>query len=513
MTSPCYQPIRRYAFGDMLREHRRSRPHRPALVDGAVRLTYAALDAEANRLATALAARGLGAGGRMIWLGQNAAHIVVALAAAAKLGATLCPANWRLTPSETLRLIDDFDPRVVFWQEHGFADTHHFSAHIDRGDRLWVRADGTGADGYAALVAEGEDRDDEAPVDADAPLLAIFTAAFDGRPNAAMLSHNAVLLQGLLSAQNQAIDAASVNLVSGPMFHLGVLMGMFGTMVVGGTNLFVPRIEPLEMLAVIDAERPTHAFIPKPVVDAMRAANADGRFDVSSLFADPAMADWTTTSVLPASAPRRRFPGGYGQTEIMGLVCHAGPDGAGARPSPFLQIRLLDEEGGEVPTGTVGEIAARGPLVMAGYHDRDAENARRARDGWHRTNDLGIRREDGSIAFVGPKATMIKTGVENVYPQEVEACLRLHPAVADACVIGVPDPKWDQNVKALIELNEGTIAGEDELIAHCRLHIASYKKPKLFAFVERLPRTEDGRIDRAAADRDHGGGGYPSYAV
>jgi long-chain acyl-CoA synthetase len=213
---------------------------------------------------------------------------------------------------------------------------------------------------------------------------------------------------------------------------------------------------------------------------------------------------------MPPHAPQRATRGGYGQTEVMGMSVLAWLGGeAAGRPNPFLQVKLFDDAGAEVPDGIVGEIAIRGLMVMNGYYNRPEENARRIRNGWHRTNDLGVRRLDGSIAFVGPRMAIIKSGVENIYPIEVENCIRQHPAVVDVCVIGVPDPEWDQNVKAVVILQAGRTLGPDEIIDHCRKHIASFKKPKIVVFVDWLPRLSDGLVDRAAVDAAHGGGGYP----
>ena len=146
---------------------------------------------------------------------------------------------------------------------------------------------------------------------------------------------------------------------------------------------------------------------------------------------------------------------------------------------------------------------------MCGYWNRPEENARRVVNGWHRTNDLGRRLEDGSIVFVGPKTTMIKSGIENIYPAEVEACLKTHDGVADVCVIGVPDPTWDQNVKAIIVRKPGSEHGPEDFIEHCRQRLASYKKPKIVEFAQALPRGPGGVVDRAKVDQAYGGGGYP----
>jgi long-chain acyl-CoA synthetase len=173
-----------------------------------------------------------------------------------------------------------------------------------------------------------------------------------------------------------------------------------------------------------------------------------------------------------------------------------------------VQVRLVDEDGDEVPDGETGEIVARGPTVMNGYWNRPELNERRSRRGWHHTNDLGRRESDGTITFVGPKGRMIKSAAENIYPVEIETCIAAHPGVAECAVIGVPDPKWTQSVKAIVVLSTGATTTAEEIVEHCRARIASYKKPRTIEFVEKLPR--DGwAIDYDALDEQFGGGGYP----
>jgi long-chain acyl-CoA synthetase len=187
-----------------------------------------------------------------------------------------------------------------------------------------------------------------------------------------------------------------------------------------------------------------------------------------------------------------------------------GVDGVGThgRASPLVQLRIVDEDGAELPVGETGEIVARGPTIMNGYWNRPEENERRARGGWHHTNDLGRREADGTITFVGPKTRMIKSAAENIYPTEVEACIAAHPAVAECAVIGVPDPQWTQNVKAVVVLADGASATAEEIVEHCRARIASYKKPRTVEFVEKLPK-QGWAVDYDALDARFGGGGYP----
>jgi long-chain acyl-CoA synthetase len=187
-----------------------------------------------------------------------------------------------------------------------------------------------------------------------------------------------------------------------------------------------------------------------------------------------------------------------------------GDPGAGAmgRPSPIVRIEFLDDTGAPVPAGQVGEISVRGASVSPGYWNRPELDAARYTDGWRRTGDLGRREIDGTVSFIGSKGRLIKSAAENIYPAEVEACIRQIDGVADVAVIGTPDPTWTQSVKALIVLKPERAVSADDVIAHCRAHIASYKKPRMVEFLPALPRV-NGAMDYAKLDADHGGGGYP----
>jgi long-chain acyl-CoA synthetase len=145
---------------------------------------------------------------------------------------------------------------------------------------------------------------------------------------------------------------------------------------------------------------------------------------------------------------------------------------------------------------------------MNGYWNRPEVNAERLRGGWHHTNDLGRRESDGTFTFVGPKTRMIKSAAENIYPAEVEGCIRQHPAVADVAIIGVPDKKWTQSVKAIVVVKPEETVTAEEIVEHCRSRIASYKKPRTVEFVDALPR-QGFAVDYDALDAQFGGGGYP----
>jgi long-chain acyl-CoA synthetase len=239
--------------------------------------------------------------------------------------------------------------------------------------------------------------------------------------------------------------------------------------------------------------------------------------DLSALRATFAPQVWGGL-VQPDTSRFGRYTGptgaGYGQTEMTGMPVRRefgrGAIGNAGRPTPGLAVRILDPiDDAESAIGEVGEICARGDLVHLGYWNRPEVNEHRFRGGWWHSSDLGRRETDGSLTFVGTMTRMLKTGAENVFPAEVENCLQAHPGVRDAAVIGVPNKAMLQDVKAVVVRADGSAATAEELIAHCKANIASYKKPKTIEFVEAIPRTAAGMKDYDGLDARFGGGGYP----
>lgn len=510
---PLHSALHRFTLGDVLREHRRSFPQRIALVCGEARLTFLEMDERVNRLASAFRAEGVGPGDRVLWLGQNCHRVLEAMLAAAKLGAVFAPANWRQSADELAFVIDDAAPAVVLWQQAEIGDTIAAARQRSTTKATWAQHDGEGDGSYEALLAGGDAEDPDVDVDPAAPVLLLYTAAFTGTPNGALLSHQGLLVQDLVVGMLQQVSSEYVYLNSGPLFHVATLMTTMATFHFGGTNVFTPRVDAEELCRLIDRERCTGAFVVGPTIGQMIEANADGRYDLKCLRTFGGSERWNEMITVDTS-PWGQRPAGYGQTEVGGMLtlnAWGGEQiGTAGRPMPMASVRIVGPDGIEVPPGEVGEIVARGPTIMRGYHDRPEVNAERQAGGWHHTNDLGKREADGSITFVGPKTRLIKSAAENIYPIEVESCLARHPAVAEAAVIGVPDRRWTQSVKAIVVLKPDADPAPtaEDLIEHCRAHIASYKKPRTVEFVESLPR--DGwLVDYDALDERFGGGGYP----
>ncbi|WP_033318305.1 AMP-binding protein [Streptomyces yerevanensis] len=512
----------RLTFGDLIREHRHSYPDAVALVDGEVRLTWPELDERTNRLADALTGAGVGPGDRILWLGQNSFRIWELLGAAAKIGAMVCPGYWRWAAPEMAYAIEDFDPRVIVWQDEEIGDTVA-KARAELGGEhraLWLRHDvesAAGADSYESFLASGSPEDPETDVDPDSALLVIYTAAITGRQSGSMLSHRNLLAMGASAAWMGDIGQETAFLGAGPMFHIGNYQ-FWGipAFVHGGKNVVVRRVIAEELLPVLAAERCTHAYLMPPTIAQLVALNREAGHDLSQLRASVAAPVWE--GMVPTDTSRFTRNGGgegrgYGQTEVTGFAVTGAYGGTGTgnagRPGPFTSVRILDSGGRECETGEAGEICVRGDLVHLGYWNRPEINEERFRFGWWHTTDLGRREADGTISFLGTTTRMLKSAAENIFPAEVENCIESHPAVKEAAVIGVPNERWAQDVKAVVVLRDGAEATAEEIVEHCRARIASYKKPKTVEFIDALPRTGGYAKDYEALDARFGGGGYP----
>jgi acyl-CoA synthetase (AMP-forming)/AMP-acid ligase II len=330
-----------------------------------------------------------------------------------------------------------------------------------------------------------------------------------------MLSHRNLISMALQTGRITGADERCIFVNSGPLFHIGNFQfDSLPVFVMGGTNVYIRRVDEQELLELIAAEKVTSAFLMPPTILRMKELNATAGLEISSLRAGPFAPLWGD-ALRPDASRWGTDSGGFGQTEVSGLSILNGYGGRGignsGRPTPLCQVRIVDIDGNEVPDGSTGEITVRGDTVHLGYWNRPEVNAQRMRDGWWHTTDAGRREADGTITFLGTMTRMIKSAAENIYPPEVESCLSSHPAVKQAAVIGVPDPQYTQSVKAVVVLEQGQSVSEADLIEHCRSRIASYKKPRSVEFVDALP-TVEGRVDYDALDDKFGGGGYPGGA-
>ena len=355
---------------------------------------------------------------------------------------------------------------------------------------------------YPRLIAETHAFTPVTP-DPDAVAALLYTSGTTGFPKGALLSHRAMMMVATNSATRLGLEAGGRWTSIIPLFHCaGCILNLLGSLSHGAAYVGVPSFDPENMFRIIEAERCTHlSGVPTSYL-AMLDHPARTNYDLSSLKAGSCGGADCNPDVLQRCAAVFPIPGlsqVYGQTEggtLFACPQHDDPlrwETAG-KALPDYQLRIVDPETlARLPAGEIGEVHARGPMVMVGYYNKPEATAETIIDGWLRTGDLGYLREDGRLVIAGGRLRdMIIRGGENIYPAEIENVLQQHDAVAEVAVFGVPDDYYGEIVGAAVKLARPVSASE--LQALCAARIAKFKVPKVIFTVERFPLTPSGKI-------------------
>jgi len=495
-------------LGGICRYWARWQPDKVAVLFGGRPLTWAELDRRTDAIAAGLADRGLRPGDRLGILGQNSDGWCELVVAAFKLGAAVVPLNVRLSPDE-LRFILGHAGCTAVAVDGELAprcdDVAPHSGDIGTGVGLRIRLQGAGGDGPTVdeLAADpGEPPDSE--IDEDATAIIAYTSGTTGRPKGAMLTHRNLLAFIRLLGAAEGWTVATRTLLCVPLaFTGGIVNNFVGTYGAGGTLVLERTFDPARALRLLVDEGIT-AMIGVPVMwqgiaDVAGFDRADlGRLSTAITGGAPVPETLLRTYQRKGVLIRQA----YGLTEATALVAMLPPalavekPRACGRPVLHTELRLVDEDGRECPPGEAGEILVRGPQVMAGYWDDAAATAAAIEDGWLRTGDLGRLDADGLLEIVDRRCDLIISGGLNVYPAEIERVLAEFPGMAEAAVVGVPDPRWGEVPAAIVRGAAGPI-DEAALVAHCRQLLADYKTPRHVVVVdEPLPRSMSGKVLR-----------------
>jgi fatty-acyl-CoA synthase len=485
---------------------------REALVEGERRVTYGELDERVSRLANALRDRfGTRRGDRIATLAVNCIEFVDVLFATARIGALLAPLNWRLAPPELDYQLRDSGASVLFIgpEQRGLAEKLTAAVPDERRVRF-------GPD-YEELLAASSPT--APPVDEQArfadPHLILYTAGTTGHPKGAVLTHANVFWNCLNVAPPVGLGPEDTTISLLPFFHSGGIgLYLVPTLYLGGRVAIMRTFEPEALLALVRRYAVRVVFgVPAIWLELLKRADFDVarypsvRFCISGGAPHP-------LAVMEAVAARGfGFLQGYGLTEtspggtLMPVDDWRRKLTTAGKPFLHVELRVVDESGEPCGPGEIGEVQFRGPNVFVGYWQRpDATAEAFTDDGWFRTGDLGRLDDERFLTLVDRKKDLVITGGENVYSAEVEDVLFAHAAVAEAAVIGVPDPRWGESVFAVVVVRPGKRVSAEELGEHCRTHLAKYKTPKGFAFIDALPRNAAGKVLKRELRQRFGGG-------
>jgi long-chain acyl-CoA synthetase len=502
-------------LGDVARYHGEVRGQAVALSFEGRDTTFAAFDRKTSQVANALIAAGLKKGDRVAYVGKNSDLYFELLFGSAKAGVITAPIGWRLAPPEVAYIVGDSDAKIVFVGPELIGQIEAVAAELTWRPEVILMEPVAGS----SLQTFEAWRDAASPVDPAVPIttsdiaIQLYTSGTTGRPKGAMLTHDNLLGLRRRAAQEPMAwnqwGPNDVSLVAMPVSHIGGsgwgLVGLLN----GAKGVVAREFDPFKVLDFIEQDRISKMFmVPAAlqiVVRLPRAREVDYSCLSHILYgAAPIPLDLLRECIEVFGCG---FCQQYGMTETTGTIVYLPPedhDPAGnARmrsaglPLPGVELKVMDEAGNTLPPNTVGEIATRSASNMAGYWKLDAATAATVdADGWLRTGDAGYLDEDGYLFIHDRVKDMIISGAENIYPAEVESAVYGHPSVAEVAVIGVPDDKWGEAVKAMVVLKPGAEPDPESIIAFARTRIAAFKAPKTIDFIDVLPRNPSGKILR-----------------
>ncbi len=512
--------VRRQTIADALRRTALRLPTKTAIVCGDTTWTYAEFDALVTRLAAGMSGRGVRQGDRVAVLARNSHGFSALRFALARLGAVLVPINFMLKADEVAYILRHAGAKTLA-TDSGLAELARAGAALDTAvqDFVWLPSEDPSdpAPGMARFdeLATSTDPLPEVPLSSTDLAQIVYTSGTESMPKGAMLTHDAVLWQYVSCVINAEIAEGDLALHALPLYHCAQLDVFFGPAIyIGSTNVITGKPVPDHLLALMAHHRITSFFAPPTVWIALLRSPLFDQTDLSALtkgYYGASIMPVAVLQELAARLPKVRLWNLYGQTEIAPLATMLGPQdqlrkpGSAGRAVLNVETRVVDDAMLDVAVGEVGEIVHRSPHLMLGYF-KDPEKTAAAFSGdWFHSGDLATIDAEGYISVVDRKKDMIKTGGENVASREVEEMIYRLPQVSEVAVIGLPDPKWVEAVTAVIVVKAGHGLTEDEVIAHCATHMASFKAPKRVVFADSLPKNPSGKLLKRELRHTHGG--------
>jgi long-chain acyl-CoA synthetase len=483
----------------------------PAFFQGEREVSFHAWKARVDALAGGLHGLGIGKGDRICVLAQNDLAYLDLYGACARQGIIAYPINWRLTGEEVERVLERASPRMMVADASTLGVVGAWPG-AKKAVPYWYQLGSAAAPGFTPFAALYRDGPPPAPAEvaADDVFAVISTAAVDVIPRGAALTHANVLAANLTMMACTGLGAADRYLAALPLFHITALGLTLATLHAGGASVVVSRYDPEEAVRLIDRHRVTHLSDFPPVLSTLLDAAEKAGSRLTSLRHVSGL-DAPQTIQRLHETTGARFWTGFGQSETTGFVsiqCVIDRPGAAGRPVPSCQVKVVDDDDRDLPAGTPGEIVVRGPLVFQGYFGQPDVTAHTLRGGWHHTGDVGRFDDEGYLYYVKrkPEKELIKPGGENVYPIEVETVIMQMAGVTGVCVYGIPDAKWGEAVKAVVEVRAPDTYTGPAVTDFVGSRIARFKRPHVVAFTDALPRNAEGAVDRDAVKAKWGEG-------
>jgi fatty-acyl-CoA synthase len=490
------------SIGGLFRSYALVEPGRVAVTDGDRSVTFAELDQRSNRLAQVLIGLGLERGDRLALLARNCVEYIEIELAAAKAGVILAALNWRLGDRELRHCTELVEPKALIVQP----DLVPALDRLNLPERPGIVI----GEEYEGRISAAPDLYPDVAIDPEDGLVILYTSGTTGMPKGALISHRAMIARALCMSAEVAHPVGDNFVAWPPLYHMASTDVSLATLLRGGTVHVVDGFLPDRIIDIIEAV-PVHFLVLIPgMVRQFYEALQRRQAKVKSIGVCGAMADLVprqdiadVTGYLNApylntfGATDTGLPPATGSTIPVGVA----PTTLSKRQSAFCDLRLVDPDDNDVPIGTPGEVALRGPTLFSGYWNADETNAHDFRNGWFHMGDVLRRNADGSLDYVDRVKYMIKSGGENIYPAEIEQVLIKDHRVSEAVVVRQSDERWGEVPVAFVVRSDQSLTA-DELYDICRADLSTYKRPKDIIFLEDadLPRSTSGKVQRYALE-------------
>jgi acyl-CoA synthetase (AMP-forming)/AMP-acid ligase II len=499
--------------GTFFTKSARTFPERLAIVYGDYELTYYQANARINRLANALRRLGIQKGSNVAILLHNCPQFIEILFACFKAGIGTVPLNFRLHPKECAFIIDNSEAVAVFLGEDFKNSLYTLKREMPKVKHyVCVSEPLEGMISYETLLQGQSTAFVDEKVERDDLAWLFYTSGTTGRPKGAMLTHHVLMMMTMnFYADMSPLGPEDVILHAAPLSHGSGLYGIPNVAkAAANVILHTKSFEPKAVFETIERRGVTNMFVAPAMIKRLVTSPEIGRYDLTSIRCinyggAPIYEEDLKEAVRKMG---QVFVQLFGQAESPMTITYLRKEehllegteeqmkrltSAGIARTD-VEVQIFDSKDRELPPGEMGEIVVRGEVVMKGYWRNPEATAETMRGGWLHTGDLGIMDERGYVYILDRAKDMIISGGENIYSREIEDVIIKHPAVYEVAVIGVPDEKWGEAVKAIVSLREGKKATDEEIINFCKEHLASYKKPKSVDFIEAIPKNPYGKV-------------------
>ena len=477
-------------------------------------LTFSQIDARINQLSNGLLSLGLQTGHKVAVLLNNSLESAIALLSIPRAGLTYIALNSRHSSREHIDILNDSEPDAIVVGEEfiemikpglNLVPSVKHMIVVGQAEGDWLM--------YEKLIANQPETRPNIEVDYDNDIERIqYTSGTTGRPKGVVMTFGVLYntLTNALINMNQPIGPETIHLNIGPLTHAtGLMMMIYYSR--GATNVILPRFDEETVLKTIERERITSLLLIPTMLYRLLDFPDLLSYDLNSV-------KRISYGTAPMAVNRLKkgirifgnvFHQNYGMTEIVQPITYLGPedhiiDGTDiqvkrlasiGKPAMGVELKIVDDKGDEVEPGEAGEIVVRSNKMMKGYYKHPRETVKAFQGGWFHTRDMATTDSDGYVYILDRKSNMIISGGFNIYPREVEEVVMAYPGVAETAVIGVPDDDWGEAIKAIVVAKQSAELTGEEIISHCKKHLAGYKKPKSVDFVKEIPKNPNGKID------------------